>query len=87
MASINVSKSMKAEAYLGNQRFNVSQSAIDEYTDRIKTAFEYNMQALCKIASKDNRKTILERDVLELFGHQAVKTEHVEGGQNIYEYL
>ena len=77
MTTINIGKRMREEAYLRvSQRktcqFKVSKEAEQEYASFINSAFDPHLALLCKIANDDKRKTILQRDVMELFARKEV---------------
>jgi len=52
----------------------VSQKAIKEYMDRVLLGLEINAQRLDEIARSNNRRTIFEEDVIELFGFKSSST-------------
>jgi len=63
--TINVKQLMKDLT-----KFNVSQKAVDELKDFIANAwFDHAMSELESIAKRDNRSTILERDVIDYLNH------------------
>ena len=68
MNVINVKKLIR-----DNTRLNVSPKVIKEYSLRIVDHIIDNTYQLEKIAKKHGRKTILERDIIELFGYMDTK--------------
>ena len=72
---INVKNIMHA-----NTKYHVSPTAIREYSIRIIEHLENYTPLLTEIAKKDGRKTILDRDVVELFGF-VENTIAGEGGE------
>jgi len=62
MNVINIKKMMHE-----NTELKVSPKAIEEYSSRIIDHLETNTKLIEEIAKKHKRKTILERDVIELF--------------------
>lgn len=91
MATLNISKAFRAEAYIKDpkDRFNVSPEAVNEYLDRILAGLEVNVPAIAKIAHDDGRKTILPRDVIQFFSYMESSTEAPKKTreEGIYEFL
>ena len=91
MATLNISKAFRAEAYIKDpkDRFNVSPEAVNEYLDRILAGLEVNVPAIAKIAQDDGRKTILPRDVIQFFSYADTTTEAQPKRKSvgIYEFL
>ena len=51
------------------ETFHVSPGAVKEFSGRIVDRIVDFTPELCNIAKKHNRKTIMEDDVIELFGY------------------
>lgn len=66
---VNVNKILHEKAVLNKQRFKVSPNAVKEYCSRIIDHIEDNTIQLCMLAKRNNRKTIMEDDVIELFSY------------------
>jgi histone H3/H4 len=76
---ININKLMheNAKQYNGKlktETFHVSSGAVKEFSTRIIDRIVDFTPGLCDIAKKHNRKTIMEEDVIEFFGHVGVDT-------------
>lgn len=69
---VNVDKLMHSNAVITKRKtkikFHVSPSAVHEYTSRIVDRLQDYTPVLCEIAQKHGRKTVMEQDVVELFG-------------------
>lgn len=69
---VNIDKLMHDNAFFHRGqtkiKFNVSPSAVQEYSSRIIDNIGDNTPILCEIAQKHGRKTVMEQDVIELFG-------------------
>ena len=69
---VNVNKLMHQYAVLWKnlkgERYKVSPSAVHEYSVRVSERIVDYMPELCHIAMRHGRKTVMEEDVIELFG-------------------
>ena len=68
---INLDKILHENAYLNSgtlkrETYRISQNAIEELARWIETTLEYITPELCKIARRDKRKTIQDKDIIYL---------------------
>ena len=71
MTVINVGQLMRQNAKLDRYKFLVSKDAEKEMGKRLEEFFEIHMQDLCRIATKNRRKTVYPDDVTEFFSYKS----------------
>lgn len=74
---VDVPKLLRENAYLENgtlepTRFKISEKAIAEIIDWISSSIEYISPDLCRLAKREDRRTILDRDVVLLRSRRGV---------------